>query len=587
MPIFPNASGTNIREGATFSDIGRDQINYYTSRGDEPVLHTLLNPVDDAAYDRSNRTGPVARCYPGTREGVITKIVQSAGDRPICWLSGPAGSGKSAISQTIAERYAAKKRLAASFFFFRGAGDRSKITRFIPTLAYQLSLSVPSAKPLIECVLQNEPFITTNQSLRYQFQKLIVEPFIKTNKSLLPYLPWRKPMVIILDGLDECDDRDAMAEFIGSLIDVLREIGRLRLWFFITSRIEEHIRKKLDINAARGLVHRLSLQEFDARIDIRQFFRSRFSTIYEENTRLMRNVRRPWPSESDLDSLVKKADELFIFAVTLMNFMEQGGGLPQENLQKALAAEAGLDELYKQVLWNAPRNDDFKRIIGTLVLLSSPLSITFIAQLLQLRPEKIVEVLLGTQSILMIPEDDNEPIRLIHTSLRDLLASQPRSGDFFIDPPTRNFSIATDCLTLMAMWPEGIFYEGAQEYACLNWCHHICESLVNCDLKPLSEAALMRLLKDFVLRSLYFWVNTMLLNECKMSDALDLVLTLPNCPQGSMQMMQDIKVYVELEKKDFEAREDQAEFAREQENLKNLKKKQKYMICCTPPEFCC
>jgi len=174
------------------------------------------------------------------------------------------------------------------------------------------------------------------------------------------------------------------------------------------------------------------------------------------------------------------------------------------------------------------------------------LSITFIAQLLQLRPEKIVEVMLGTQSIFMIPEDDNEPIRLVHTSLRDLLVSQPRSGEFFIDPPTCNFSIATNCLTLIAMQPEGIFYKGAQEYACLNWCHHIYESLVNCDLGPSSEAALMGLLKAFVLQPLDFWVNTILLKGCKMSNTLDLVFTLPNCPPGLMQALQDIKVHMEV-----------------------------------------
>ena len=75
----------------------------------------------------------------------------------VCWLNGPAGYGKSALAQTIAERYAAEGCLLGSFFFLRGAGERSHISRLIPTLAYQISLSVPAVKPLLEKALEDEP----------------------------------------------------------------------------------------------------------------------------------------------------------------------------------------------------------------------------------------------------------------------------------------------------------------------------------------------------------------------------------------------------------------------------------------------
>ncbi|TEB09417.1 hypothetical protein FA13DRAFT_1107779 [Coprinellus micaceus] len=45
----------------------------------------------------------------------------------ILWIYGYAGCGKSAISQAVAEQLAQDGRLAASFFFFRGSGDRSRI----------------------------------------------------------------------------------------------------------------------------------------------------------------------------------------------------------------------------------------------------------------------------------------------------------------------------------------------------------------------------------------------------------------------------------------------------------------------------
>ena len=205
-------------------------------------------------------------------------------------------------------------------------------------------------------------------------------------------------------------------------------------------------------------MHRLSLESFDARRDLHRFFQARFSTIYEQNRRIMHDVPLPWPSERDLDTLVKKSDGLFIFATTLMNFFTEGSGLPQEKLEGVLEVEAGLDPLYTQVLSNAVHDHNFERVISTVVLLREPLSITFLGQLLQLRTGHIVHAHLGTQSILMIPEDDNQAIRPFHASLPDFLKTESCSGKFFIDPPRRHLFILTDCLAVMMVHPkEDIF----------------------------------------------------------------------------------------------------------------------------------
>ncbi|TEB25263.1 hypothetical protein FA13DRAFT_1589188, partial [Coprinellus micaceus] len=65
-------------------------------------------------------------CFPGTRKKVIKKIhswIDSSlllNNPHIMWIYGYAGCGKSAIAQVIAEYMSDQKRLAASFFFFRG-----------------------------------------------------------------------------------------------------------------------------------------------------------------------------------------------------------------------------------------------------------------------------------------------------------------------------------------------------------------------------------------------------------------------------------------------------------------------------------
>src|SRR6266481_2688433 len=185
--------------------------------------------VPDAGH---NRGGHRSRCLEGTREVVVAKLmewVDGDSDRPVCWFHGPAGFGKSAIAQTIAERCAAADILAASFFFSRGAGSRGRITGFIPTLSYQLTISIPGTKPKIHSVLQEDPTIP-HQSLEDQFQKLILNPILALSE-------YDRPMVIIIDALDECDDKDSIAEFIG----ILFRYRQLPYHFLLTGRAENHI----------------------------------------------------------------------------------------------------------------------------------------------------------------------------------------------------------------------------------------------------------------------------------------------------------------------------------------------------------
>ena len=294
--------------------------------------------------------GSVSRCMEGTRQEVIGQIIawiDGGNDQPMCWLYGAAGSGKSAISRTIAEWCAQSDRLGGSFFFLRGPGRRSSITHFISTLAYNLAFFVPTTRPYIERVLQRDQYIT-QRSFERQFQQLIADPI---RSAVIPPLP----MVIIVDALDECDDKGMIADFIEIVAHAIAN-HRLPLCFLFTSRVEEHIRQQFSISPALPMTHCLALENFYATNDIRTFFRSRFSKIYQQKQRLMRDISFPWPSESDLHKLVEKSSGSFIFAFTLINFVNDGSDLPHRKLQVALESHNGLDPLYTQVLQTAPRS---------------------------------------------------------------------------------------------------------------------------------------------------------------------------------------------------------------------------------------
>ena len=78
----------------------------------------------------------------GTRGAVLDKIELWTKDfdrSPIYWLNGLAGTGKTTITQTIAERVFANGQLGASFFCSRDFLDRSNLQFIFPTLAVQLA----------------------------------------------------------------------------------------------------------------------------------------------------------------------------------------------------------------------------------------------------------------------------------------------------------------------------------------------------------------------------------------------------------------------------------------------------------------
>ena len=420
------------------------------------------------------------------------------------------------MAQTIADRYAAKGRLLGCFFFLRGAGERSHISRLIPTLAHQISLSLPAVKPVLEKALRDEPaLLGPSISLTHQFQKLILEPIHSTTSKILSSLEvfshLAKRKIFVIDALDECNDKAAMAAFIDVLLNAFPERSYLPFRILLTSRVEEYIRKKFDYSEAQFLYH-LDLESFDAHSDIRVHFKREFARIFNQNYRMMQRVPKPWPSPKDLAVLLYKAGSSFAFAATLIQFVG-GDTMPHKALQQLLESGVdSLDPLYKQVLSSASRTETFHQILTTIMILNDNQSISFLSSLLNLEYEEVIHELSGVQSIIKVPGNDNQPIMLYHTSLRDFLTIESRSEQYFIDPPLPHLCLAIHCLKHLAEHPSNHFFEGdLAKYACFNWPHHLLLGLQKQKLNvdETMRSSLVSLIEDLLTFQGKTWYNTM------------------------------------------------------------------------------
>lgn len=406
-------------------------------------IHDKLNPIPDASYRRDRKKSPPnSTCLPGTREAVIKQVKSWVNDAPVLkdpsnvlWLYGYIGSGKSAIAQTIAETFAKKGRLAASFFFFRGSGDRSKSDRFIRTLASDLASSIPSTVPSMKKAIKDYVGLLTASPIELQFQHLFLDPFRSSlrNPGRFAQSLLTGPVVTVVDGLDECEDRGAVASFMDRIVQFYQDHPRTPLRFFISSRVEEYIRTRIAQIKAPTTV---DLAHHGSEEDITVIVHETFKRAAEDD-RIIRSYGA-WPALDERRKLVQLADGSFIMISTVLRLILErtnDGRSAKDRLGAALSLRTGLDEVYAAIL--APTEDlpYFIVIISTVILARTPLTIVQLAGLHHLTEADIILVLENLHSVLQIPpEDDKDPVTLCHSSFREFLCAKSRSGRLCISP---------------------------------------------------------------------------------------------------------------------------------------------------------
>ncbi|KAJ2924224.1 hypothetical protein H1R20_g12880, partial [Candolleomyces eurysporus] len=411
--------------------------------------HGTLNQVSDrsdATVENQQHPEPIDQAE------IIRRIVAWADstllwNTHVLWLYGYVGCGKSAIALAIALKFEKRNRLVGSFFFFRNTGDRSRMTRFATTLACQLADAVPEAAPFIEKAVKAKPGLLKS-NLVAQLRHLVYEPFKAAAKRgrLLKTSLLKGPFLIVIDGLDECEDRQDVQAFIDDMLEFFKKNPLVPLRVFITSRVEQHIQSHLK----NGQVRLENLINHCSRDDIDTFMQTCFEAEKERNPIINSYIQKhgDWPTKKDKDLLVNHIGGSFIFASALFKYIvdpTDNQSTPMDRLPHTLNMNPGLDTLYARTLSRSQDLPHFSNIISTFALVFEPLPIVGIAELLGIENFAVVRVLVNLQAIIHIPGTDDLPVTMCHTSLRDFLTTESRSGRFFA-PPSFHAYLADRCL---------------------------------------------------------------------------------------------------------------------------------------------
>ena len=417
-----------------------------------------LPRVDGATFN-SRRLEHESRCVPSTRMELLSRLEEwsRGSEKSIFWLSGMAGTGKSTIARTIAQKFWDQRCLGASFFFSRGGGDLGNVGKFVSTLAIQLAQASPNFKRFIsDAISQNSDVI--QQGLRSQWTELILKPLSKVDAYLGHF-------ILVIDALDECEPENDISLLLQLFLEAKR-LTAARLQVFLTSRPESAIRlgfhRMPDIEYQSIDLHDIPRDIVDH--DIRIFLKSKLKDIYE-NT----NTASSWPDDETIQMLVEMSGGLFIYAATICRFIGDPDEDPEMQLSMILEMPVGaqasmegmeeLDKMYLQVLrrsvvaeYKVGKKDRlserFRRIVGSIVILFDVLSTSALEGLLSTRPREISLALKALHSLLNVPTDPYSPVRLLHPSFRDFLLDPERCDDnnFWINQNATHADLASKSL---------------------------------------------------------------------------------------------------------------------------------------------
>jgi phosphoglycolate phosphatase-like HAD superfamily hydrolase len=381
-------------------------------------------------------------------------------DKPVFWLTGVAGTGKTTVAKSVADMASKENYLVVTFFFSHAYADRRDYSKVIPTLAHQLAQDV-GLRPLIVAEIDSDKNVATSSTV-IQAKKLLFDGLRAPLSSI------ERGVLIVLDALDECQkdsNHTNGADLIPILLAGLKDISFVKV--FLTSRPEpsiERMFKQKDLqHAALNLALHRDIEKGMVRADIARYLNHELSKLRDAipNSPV-------FPTEADMQLLLERTDTLFIYARTVVEYVSNPVGRPDRRLAALIQAKpeqsgqrySRLDELYSYILKeaNGPStpfdsvDEDLRSTLVALVLAQQPLTADGLAVVAGVDQDACHECLRRISALLDYQHDSDESVRLMHLSFPDFLSDSRRCSSFpgyVVDVSSDHLRFVEYCLELM------------------------------------------------------------------------------------------------------------------------------------------
>ncbi|KAF8064412.1 quinon protein alcohol dehydrogenase-like superfamily [Lyophyllum atratum] len=424
-----------------------------------------MHAIGNTSYDKQGKPP----CDKETRVDILKEIMGwvedvAPGSRNFLWLTGDPGCGKSAVTASIARDCKDRGILWAQFFINRNCVDTTDPNSYFPSIARQLAERSELVQREIHDRLKLKPSLMDAVSSE-QATALFIDA-IRVASKLDP----AKPVVIVIDGLDETDRSHlrSTADIFSRLFDELSNHPNAKV--YIASRTEDDIRNPfahtMNDKCVKHLhLHTTSPSSID---DVSRFLRRKIVEIVLANDLDW----RVWPGNERFDILATNASGLFIWAVTAVKFIQEqldtlGTECLDDILDKLNSDGMGdINTLYDLILSFTYRKADewafesFRRMIGAIVVLHEPLSLNNISRLLDLRrspshaPVDAVRFVKRLRTVLVAGAGaiNGQTVPRLHKLFFEFITSDTRvTSRFRVDSSGSHRELAFQCLRQLAL----------------------------------------------------------------------------------------------------------------------------------------
>ncbi|KAF9443058.1 hypothetical protein P691DRAFT_809547 [Macrolepiota fuliginosa MF-IS2] len=318
------------------------------------------------------------------------------------------------------------------------------------TIAYQLSMKYPAYRKYIIELLAFNPAMV-KKSMLEQFKAFIIQPF--AIKELLSRS--HDTVLILLDGLDECEGNNAQREIIFLIAKFALQYPTSPLIWLIASRPKSHIQDTFSLDAVRLSYGRMEVDvdSDEGRHDVEKYLQDKFADIRKKHRQSIPSSLQQWPSESDFTAIATRSSGLFIFPSTLIRSIgDKDYADPISRLKivldviKSTTLSPGgknpfatLDALYTRILSEIPP-DVLQTTLSLLEFDVKDCGWYFAdnCNRLGVPQGRAYGALRRLHSVLEIPEPEDafeDHLYAFHASFYDYLSSPSRSGTFYIWTP--------------------------------------------------------------------------------------------------------------------------------------------------------
>ncbi|PPQ93483.1 hypothetical protein CVT25_008477, partial [Psilocybe cyanescens] len=388
-------------------------------------------------------------CLDGTREAILDEITAWINDTEkntarIYWLHGNAGTGKSSIAHTIANRFKELRRLGSCYCFDRNEMAQERHKKIFTTISRDIAEHDKEIRRELTAAVYRDTSLKNTSDILQQWKELILKParaFIDAMTG---------PIVIVIDALDESGGSDSRQHLLRILA------GKLKDEKSHISKLPPHIRILLtsrtlpDIDEAFKHVKHVRQKAMDSiplessKHDISCFISNELSDLHGIGS-----------NKGITNCLANASEGLFEWARLACAFIKaHAAGLTAKerfdlviNRNKASAVPL-LDRMYKLTLETIfpqdqlvrdRRLDQFRSVMAQMLGITEPLPLAALHLLRQHFIDKylckidVSTIIKPMGALLSGTTDRLSTIRPLHASFPEFLTNRERSGEFFID----------------------------------------------------------------------------------------------------------------------------------------------------------